>query len=241
MYRCLDKVSHVAFISDFACKEYKKNIKSGDHTVRVILNGVRVPSCDKNNVTSTINQHGEYLFALGGLKRKNIHSLLGMLQKVHQQQSSANLKLLVAGSIKEKYQRELVAEARDRGIESDVIFLGQVSEQEKYAYMQACRAFVFPSLQEGFGLPVIEALHFGKPVFCSNKTSLPEVGGDQVYYWENFDSAYMANVLLDGLADNDNAVVENVANRQRYAHTFAWETNARAYLDVYRSILAANN
>ena len=237
LYKCLDKVAHIAFISNFAFQEYKKHIKPCNHSTRVIVNGVRVPHLDKFDKLNIPDEYGEFLFTLGGLKRKNIHSLLGMLQKSRKQQLCKNLKLLVAGSIKEKYKNELTAETIDRGIENDVIFLGPVTEQVKYAYIRACRAFVFPSLQEGFGLPVIEALHFGKPVFCSNRTSLPEVGGDQVYYWEKFDSDYMAEILVDGLVDNDNTLKESVVKRQQYARTFDWEVNVRSYLDVYKSIL----
>jgi glycosyltransferase involved in cell wall biosynthesis len=53
----------------------------------------------------------------------------------------------------------------------------------KQFYLSKCHAFVFPSIREGFGLP--QAMHFGKPVFLSNKTSLPEVGGKHAYYWDN--------------------------------------------------------
>lgn len=236
----LGKVAHLAFISNFAFEEYNKHIANRDHITRVIANGVKIPpSVSRDSSHQLENKHGEFLFTLGGLKRKNIHSLLGMLQKVRQRNSSSQFKLLVAGSIKDKYKNELLAEAKDRHITEAIIFLGQVSEQEKYQYLQACRAFVFPSLQEGFGLPVIEALHFGKPVFCSNKTSLPEVGGDQVYYWENFDSQYMANVLIEGLADNDSALEKHIIARQHYARTFDWDKNAEQYVDLYASIIAS--
>ncbi len=238
----LSRVAHLAFISNFAFEEYNKHIKSRHHSTHVITNGVKIPpSISMDSSRQLEDKYGEFLFTLGGLKRKNIHSLLGMLQKVRQQSSSSQLKLLVAGSIKDKYKNELVTEAKDKHITEAVIFLGQVSEQEKYQYLQACRAFVFPSLQEGFGLPVIEALHFGKPVFCSNKTSLPEVGGDQVYYWENFDSQYMANVLLEGLADNDSALEKHITARQYYARSFDWDKNAKQYVDLYTSIVATDS
>ncbi len=235
--RKLDEVSHIAFISKFAAQAYAEHFSSLAKQTRIIANGVKAPpSINKNASDAWKRKYSDFLFTLGGLKRKNIHSLLGMLEKNNCIDSLKNLKLLVAGGIKEKYKKELLIEAEERGIQHKVVFLGPVSERDKYELMQACRAFVFPSLQEGFGLPVVEALHFGKPVFCSNKTSLPEVGGEMVYYWEQFDADYMTNVLQQGLQDDD--LSENKLNeRQSYANSFDWNENARQYVDYYLQIL----
>ena len=63
------------------------------------------------------------------------------------------------------YQRKIEEEAKRLGVTERVIFTGAISENDKYWYYQNCTAFVFPSIAEGFGLPVIEAMYFGKPVF----------------------------------------------------------------------------
>ncbi len=234
----LNEVSHIAFISKFAAQEYTKYFSSLHKEVRVIANGVKKPPIiDKESSEKWKREYSDFLFTLGGLKRKNIHSLLGMLDKNNQFDSVRNLKLIVAGSVKDKYKKELIAEVKQRGIQGKVIFLGAVSEQDKYELMQACRAFVFPSLQEGFGLPVIEALHFGKPVFCSNKTSLPEVGGSMVYYWEQFDADHMSEVLRQGLQDNDDSIENKIVMRKQYANSFDWNKNASEYIDYYLHIL----
>lgn len=234
---CLKKAGYIAFISNFACDEYERLVQDKQHVTKVIVNGVKQPpEVCATSCRALEERHGQFLFTLGGLKRKNVHSLLSMLQKLLLHDDNYQFKLLIAGDVKDKYKNELLAEAKDREILDRVVLLGPVSEQQKYQYMQACRAFVFPSLQEGFGLPIIEALHFGKPVFCSNKTSLPEVGGDQVYFWEDFDPDYMATVLLEGLADNDSAVESYTAERKQYARSFDWDENARQYVEYYESI-----
>lgn len=237
--RKLDEVSHMAFISNFAAQEYTKHFSSLEKDARVIINGVKHPPVvDEDACKAWKHKYSDFLFTLGGLKRKNIHSLLAMLEKNNQFDSVKYLKLIVAGGVKDKYKKELLAEAKQRGIEHKIIFLGAVSEQHKYELIQACRAFVFPSLQEGFGLPIIEALHFGKPVFCSNKTSLPEVGGEMVYYWEHFDAAYMSNVLHQGLQDNDESIESKMVMRKQYADSFDWNKNAQEYLNYYMQILS---
>ncbi len=76
-------------------------------------------------------------------------------------------------------------------MQNRVFLTGKVDDIAKQFYLSKCHAFVFPSIREGFGLPPIEAMHFGKPIFLSNKTSLPEIGGEHCYYWDNFDPEYM--------------------------------------------------
>ena len=100
-------------------------------------------------------------------------------------------------------------------------------------YLQNCEAFVFPSLCEGFGLPPIEAMAYGKPVFLANRTSLPEIGGEFAFYWDNNDPESMAEVFREGMN-----VYQN--NRETYqlelkmrAESFDWKKTAAEYLQVY--------
>ncbi|MDW3094053.1 MAG: glycosyltransferase family 1 protein [Gammaproteobacteria bacterium] len=235
--RKLSEVSHVAFISKFAAQEYATHFASLGKQTRIIMNGVKIPPVvDENSSDKWKQKYSDFLFTIGGLKRKNIHSLLGMIDKNNHIDTLKDLKLVVAGGIKTKYKKELLTEIEKRGIQQKVIFLGSVSEQDKYELMHACRAFVFPSLQEGFGLPIIEALHFGKPVFCSNKTSLPEVGGEMVYYWEKFDAEYMSSVLQHGLQDDIMHEAKS-SERKKYAYKFNWNINAQQYMEYYSQIL----
>ncbi|MFA9192163.1 hypothetical protein AAGV28_12370 [Flavobacterium sp. FZUC8N2.13] len=64
-------------------------------------------------------------------------------------------------------------------------------------------------MREGFGLPPVEAMSFEKPVFLSNRASLPEIGGESSYYWKDFDSEYMKNKLIEGLNHFYNNQYEN--------------------------------
>ncbi len=234
----LSDVGYVALISKFALCEYHKSFAALGIPTRVIANGVRKPPVvDDESVIKQLELHGKFLFTLGGLKRKNIHSLIGMVEKFQKFSESDGMKLLVAGGIKSKYKKELLNECMQRGVLDKVIFLGPVSENEKFVLMKACQAFVFPSLQEGFGLPVIEAMHFGKPVFCSNKTSLPEIGGELAEYWNNFDPQYMAEIVHNGLKNDYQDAETNKSLRIRYANSFDWNINASEYIKYYKEIL----
>lgn len=113
--------------------------------------------------------------------------------------------------------------------------LGISNEQKAWAYAR-CAGFLFPSLTEGFGLPPIEAMHFGRPVFLARRTCLPEIGGDAAWYWDDFDGPSMRRVVEDGLARHAADPGRALAVRQ-HAAQFDWDRAAEAYLALYRRVL----
>jgi glycosyltransferase involved in cell wall biosynthesis len=112
--------------------------------------------------------------------------------------------------------------------------LGISDAQKAWAYAH-CTGFLFPSLTEGFGLPPIEAMHFGKPVFLARRTCLPEVGGSVADYFDSFDAASMKAVVQAGLARH--AEPGRAAAIQAHAAQFNWDRTADAYLALYRRLL----
>ncbi len=112
--------------------------------------------------------------------------------------------------------------------------LGINDAQKAWAYAH-CTGFIFPSLTEGFGLPPIEAMHFGKPVFLSRLTSLPEVGGDAADYFDSFEPADMQRVVQQGLQrHSEPGRAEAIA---QHAAQFDWDRAAASYLALYRRLL----
>ncbi|MBK7459102.1 MAG: glycosyltransferase family 4 protein [Betaproteobacteria bacterium] len=112
--------------------------------------------------------------------------------------------------------------------------LGIDDAQKAWAYAH-CTGFLFPSLTEGFGMPPIEAMHFGKPVFLARRTCLPEIGGDAADYFDDFDPAAMKQVVERGLARYQ---APGRADAIRaHAAQFDWDRAAAAYLALYRRLL----
>ena len=94
---------------------------------------------------------------------------------------------------------------------------------------------MFPSYAEGFGLPVIEAMQYGKPVFLSTSTCLPEIGGPDAYYFENFEAAYMQEQFKACMKHyQETNHQEKIRTR---ASQFTWQNAASQYMDVYKSLL----
>ena len=113
--------------------------------------------------------------------------------------------------------------------------LGVSDAQKAWAYAH-CTGFLFPSLTEGFGLPPIEAMHFGKPVFLARRTSLPEIGGDAADYFDSFAPAAMKQVVQQGLQRH--ALPGRAEAVRLHAAQFDWDRAATAYLALYKRLLA---
>ena len=125
-------------------------------------------------------------------------------------------------------------------LKEHVLFLDHISDQDLIAIYQMATCFIFPSLYEGFGLPVVEAMIAGCPVITTTSSSLPEVAGDAALLVDPLDSGEMACAMQRVLQD---AVLQQrmiAAGRVQAAH-FSWEETARIYRDVYVIVAASHN
>ncbi|MBF1378258.1 MAG: glycosyltransferase, partial [Porphyromonadaceae bacterium] len=122
-------------------------------------------------------------------------------------------------------------------LEDRVHLLCAVSDVEKASLLQHCRALLQPSIAEGFGLPVVEAMALGKPIFLRPATSLPEVGGDVAYYFDEVSPEAIAGTILSGLSAYDMSPSQAEALRAR-ARLFDYRRMAQGYLQFYHEILS---
>ncbi|HLI07950.1 MAG TPA: glycosyltransferase family 1 protein [Ktedonobacteraceae bacterium] len=143
-----------------------------------------------------------FLLYLGTLEpRKNIPTLIEAYARLREVQQRAE-KLVLAGG-KGWLYNEIFDRVRQLGLESVVIFPGYVADEEQALWYHAASAFVYPSLYEGFGLPVTEALASGTPVVTSNVSSMPEAGAGLALCVEPHDVQAMAEALHQALTDQD--------------------------------------
>ena len=161
--------------------------------------------------------------------KKNVHTLLPLLE------AFPDYRLVLAGPDSHPYAQHIREQAQNLGVADRLFMAGAVDEPTKLWLYAHCEAFLFPSLTEGFGLPVAEAMTFGKPVFISNLTSLPEVGGKEAYYFDDFEPESMAKVLHDGLHDFGQNPLREERLRRRAAG-FSWPTVAKDYWTLYQEL-----
>ncbi len=143
---------------------------------------------------------GGYLLYLGTLEpRKNILTLLEAYRELREVYSRKEKLALVGG--KGWLYDDIFAKAQRLGLVSEVLFPGYVSNEEQLLWYHGASAFAYPSLYEGFGLPVAESLACGVPVVTSNVSSLPEAGGDSALMVDPLDSHALAAALQRVLTD----------------------------------------
>jgi glycosyltransferase involved in cell wall biosynthesis len=129
-----------------------------------------------------------------------------------------------------------LAEAISRlGLRGRVRLLGWVSDADLEGLYRAARCFVFPSLAEGFGLPVLEAMERGLPVACSNTSSLPEVAGDAARYFDPLDLDDIRRAIAELMTDEVLRSRLSAAGRDR-AREFSWERAAAGTAAVYERV-----
>ncbi|MBI4457643.1 glycosyltransferase family 4 protein [Candidatus Uhrbacteria bacterium] len=144
--------------------------------------------------------------------------------------------LVLVGAPDYFYDR-LRTEARSKGLDGNVVFYGQASD-EKLAALYANAAFyVFPSLCEGFGLPPLEAMCQGLPVASSNACSLPEVLGDAASYFDPTDVRAIADAM-NRLADNESLRNELIEKGRVHSRKFSWNDLAAATAAIYEKALS---
>jgi hypothetical protein len=133
------------------------------------------------------------------------------------------LQLVIACFLPDDVRDETLRAAEQLGLGGQIVVTGFVTDEELLVLYQSCRVFYFPSLYEGFGLPVLEALRCGAPVVCSNCSSLPEVAGPYSHLCDPSNSASLAAALGGALAEPPEARREE---RIAFALSFTWEKSA---------------
>jgi len=166
---------------------------------------------------------------------KNVRRLLQAFREVKSRLAGhrglEGLQLVLAG-IKGRSHDEVREMARLLDLdEADLLVTGWVDDEDLALLYRTARLFAYPSLHEGFGLPLLEAMAFGIPVASSNATALPEVGGDAAFWFDPEDTGMMAHTLVRALTDPDEARRTALRGAERLRR-FSWERAARQTINL---------
>ncbi|NPA43513.1 MAG: glycosyltransferase [Chlorobi bacterium] len=225
----IDWADAIVTISEYVKNDVLKHLNVGRKPVHVIYNGVELEEFPEFD-SPRYRPSRPFLFTMGTvLYKKHFHVLPALLPVTPYE-------LVIAGIRPDKkYEARIREEARRHGVEDRVVFTGPVTPEEKYWYLARSEAFLFPSISEGFGLPPVEAMRLGKPVFLSRHTSLPEIGGEYAYYFDSFEPEHMRKVLAEGLEDYRRR--DRASEIKRHSMRFTWPKAVSQYLKVYEEVL----
>lgn len=183
---------------------------------------------DAKGVRETYGLDSYLLYVGNLLPHKNLQQLLRAFEPISK---TFACQLVLAGRKDIRYYPALAAEARRLGLEERVVFLDYVSAEELPALYAGAEAFVFPSLYEGFGLPILEAMACGTPVVASRAGSLPEVAGEAALLIDPHDDEELTKAMETVLSDR--RMREGLRRKGlEQAERFGWERTAKATLEI---------
>jgi glycosyltransferase involved in cell wall biosynthesis len=193
----------------------------------------------RSRVSRRFSLPDPYFLYVGGFsKRKNVTSLVQAFSMAAGSLPRQSVLAIVGGADRTYVQVQGLAHRL--GCAARVAFLGRVDEHELPYLYSGARAFIFPSLYEGFGLPPLEAMACGCPVVCSDATSLSEVCGDAAMLVDARDVAALAQAIERVAVDQDLALALRSKGLQRAAR-FSWSDSAGRTLEVYSRALEAGS
>lgn len=212
----------------YSVKQAKHIFAISQATKKDIIDSYNVDSSKISVVYPGVNQlamkgkspiKGQYLLYVGTLQpRKNLDNLIKAFSALH----TPNLKLVIAGKTGWLYQPRPA---------KNIQYLGFVPQNQLSALIKASVGLVLPSLYEGFGIPVVQAMALGTPVLVSRNSSLPEIVGDCGLYIEPpFDAARIRDGIVKLLSLTPDQKQQLLQKAQQHSKQFSWETAARTIL-----------
>lgn len=236
------RASRIIAVSDYMKKEIVRHFGVPEEKIHVIYHGVsryfRGAKDSKQQIRGVLEKLGvvaPYILFVGTFhKNKNIIRLLKAFKRF-KQSSELPHRLVLAGGTGQSYD-EAVRTLAELKMRDYVSLLGFVAENDLPAVYTGADLFVLPSLFEGFGMPVVEAMSCGVPVIASNVTSIPEVVGDAGLLFDPYSDEEMAAAMEKVLRDRGFHAILREKGLNR-AKQFTWEKAALQTLDVYKAAL----
>lgn len=201
-------------------ERFKKSVNSDHEEIKKALHSLKIS--------------GEYLLFLGTLQpKKNLVRLIEAMSQL----KDRNLKLVVVGMVNEGrggwMNKDIFASVTKLGLKDRVIFTGYIPDEQVPLLMAGAKAYVLPSLYEGFGIPAVEAMALGKPIIVSQVASLPEVCGTGAIYIENpFDVTSIKQSLEQFLEMSESEIQTRIQFGLEWVKRYNWEDTARKTLEV---------
>ncbi len=236
--RSIRRAKRVIAVSEATKRDVKNLFHVADKKITVVYEGFQRERVG-SSVIDVRQKYalGKYALFIGTIEpRKNLVNLIKGFCSVANLPSMKKVELILAGAPGWKYG-DVIRAIQQAKLGKRIRYLGYVQHQEKLQLIGHASVFVFPSLYEGFGLPVLEAMSLGTPVITSRVASLPEIAGTAAVFVNPHKFKEIGQAMVKVLG-NANLRKRLIVEGQRRSSMFTWEATARETLRVYREVLA---
>ncbi len=236
--QAIKQANKIVTVSEWSKRDIHKYLKVPADRIEVAYPGANqeffgeIDWGKDNQALEKYDIFGRYIFYLGGFDfRKNISGLLMAYKLLLLKENVEDINLILGGEDKSKYSplfTDIKREIKELELENRVKITGFIDQKDLPAIYRHAELFVLPSLYEGFGLMVLEAMAGGTPVVISKSSSLPEVGGDAALYFNPYDAEEMARVMNKVLR-NDKLKKRLSEKGKERAKKFGWDKFVNAF------------
>jgi len=231
----IQKAEHVIVVSENTKKDLVKYLKIPEDKITIIYNGV-------DHEVFKPNSHKvlpfPYILYVGSERqRKNLERLLEAFALLKKSSDFTDLKFIKIGGPgrSDDFRQATLRKIKELGLDGEVIFINQITDNQLAEYYSSAKVLVYPSLYEGFGLPVIEAMACGCPVITSNVSSLPEVAGKAAIFANPYDVRDICGAMARLLTD-DKLRSELVVKGKERSNVFSWAKTADETMKLYHRV-----
>jgi len=237
----IKKATHIITVSNFSKTEIEKTYNINPERITIAYNGVdeplKIDAKDQQKILSNYSvKSKKYYLYLGTLKpNKNIPFLIRSFAeflKITDQET----KLVIAGK-KGWLFDEIFETVKKESVEDNIIFTDFVDNYQKTILYQNAKALIMPSIYEGFGIPVIEAMKLNTPVISSNITPLKEVIGDNGFYFDPDNQEELVHQLVNFERLNSKEIKEMTDKAKTRADFFTWKNTAKSVISVFEKFI----
>lgn len=233
----VDRSDHILTVSEFSKREIIELLGVPEKKISVVYNAPSVSEeqVEWGYVHERFGITLPYLLYVGTIEpRKNLVRLLHAYEQLKDEMGIPHQLVLAGGN--GWNNEEIFQTAQGSKYRESILFTGYVSVAEKNTLYAHAAAFVFPSIYEGFGIPPLEAMHFGCPVVCADAASLPEVVGAAAQFVDPINEASIVEGIWRVISDS--AYREGLIQRgKRQVQRFSWDTSARGLAQICKKVL----
>lgn len=239
--------THIATVSEFSKQDIVKKVGVPPEKISVIPNGLREPlPADpehEKRLKHAFRLGESFILNVGGIhERKNIPRLIRSFGELVRKEDYPGRLVITGAASGPPYQERMRAicdrVCQNEGVVDKVVFTGFITEEELDSLFRMADMLVYPSLYEGFGIPILEAMKMGLPVITSNVTAMPEVAQDAAYLVDPYNVNEMTRAMKRVLHE-PSLRARLIQSGKMRAESYTWPRIAEAYLLLYQKVIGS--